>query len=544
MSGNPARRALLPSPSSRLAFPSGRSWLLGALLGAALLSGCRVTEEDVHRWATRSQGPRKLVAVLTHAKYPTSLRVEAAMTLVRMKPREGRPVGLQGNDEFVGLLQALSELPSETRGEILEGIVPQLEQGILEPREGADSPDKSLPYKDAAYALLTHEGGGLVSDPELRQRLRAALVRWANTNFVERLDDSSQIYSMEQVLRLLKADGVRALTAEIQPNGKKIDTVARLIRELGDAATLLEASQRLVLVAKDVDSEAWVKRKAPSVEAANKASKLTVTEAQFAKQLEMYQEEELLRVFSSMKSVGQKPVADYLLAYAQDARHAEKRRAAALAALEGNLDRNDPKHAEVLLGLLSDDETPDTIRDVAARRVGELPREQVADQLYKLFQSKRWQVRWVAASLLLRMSEARHVDEFMKQLGTTKDMALSEPLAYGPLLEDVKGAKAEDLVATYVKRDQPVQARLSALGYYFRNGTQADLAKVEPFARDEQKVPRCLPDAKDCDWECSVGSGTSRELKKVATVGDFVEYCIKPALTARAADPSGSGNKQ
>jgi hypothetical protein len=511
------------------------------LLGTTLASaGCRVTEEDVHRWATRSQGPRKLVAVLTHAKYPTPLRVEAAMTLVRMKPREGRPVGLQGNEEFTGLLQALTEMPSEARTEILTGVVPQLEQGMLQERGAADGSDPSLPYKDAAYALLTHEAG-LLGDPALRQRLLDSLVRWANTSFTERLDDSSQIYSMEQVLRLLKADGVRGLTGEIQPNAKKIDTVARLIRELGDDKTKLEASERLVQVAKDVDSEAWIKRKAPSVEAANKASKLTVTEAQFAKQLEMYQEEELLRVFSSMKSVGQAPAAAHLLAYAQEGRHAEKRRAAALAALEGNLDRNKPEHAQVLLGLLANDETPDAVRDVAARRIGELPREQVAERLYALFHNKRWQVRWVAASLLLRMSEARHVEEFMKQLGTTKDMALSEPLAYGPLLQDVKGAKPDELVALYARPNQPVQARLAALGYYYRNGSQADLPKVDAYARDDERVPRCLPDAKDCDWECSVTSGQTRELKKVATVGDFVEYCIKPALTARAADPGGSG---
>lgn len=520
----------------------GRALLLGALLGTALASvGCRITEEDVHRWQTRSQGPRKLVAVLTHAKYPTPLRVEAAMTLVRMKPREGRPVGLQGNEEFIGLLGALGELPPESRSEILAGVVPQLEQGMLQERGAPETPDPSLPYKDAAYALLTHEGG-LLGDATLRQRLLDGLVRWANTNFTERLDDSSQIYSMEQVLRLLKADGVRGLTGEIQPNAKKIDTAARLIRELGDEKTKLEASERLVQVAKDVDSEAWVKRKAPSVEAANKASKLTVTEAQFAKQLEMYQEEELLRVFSSMKSVGQTPVAAYLLAYAQDSRHAEKRRAAALAALEGNLDRSKPEHAKILLGLLADDETPDAVRDVAARRIGELPREQVAEQLYALFQNKRWQVRWVAASLLLRMSEARHVDEFMKQLGTTKDMALSEPLAYGPLLQEVKGAKPDELVTLYARRDQPVQARLAALGYYYRNGSQADLPKVDAYARDDQRVPRCLPDAKECDWECSVAAGQTRELKKVATVGDFVEYCIKPALAARAADPGGSGS--
>ena len=47
-------------------------------------------------------------------------------------------------------------------------------------------------------------------------------------------------------------------------------------------------------------------------------------------QLDQYQEEELLRIFASMKRVGQKPVVDYLLEFAQDKNQAPKRRAAAL----------------------------------------------------------------------------------------------------------------------------------------------------------------------------------------------------------------------
>jgi hypothetical protein len=59
-----------------------------ALSSAAV--GCRTTTEDVHRWANTQNGPRKLIAVLTHAKYPLDVRLEAALTLVRMKPRGGR----------------------------------------------------------------------------------------------------------------------------------------------------------------------------------------------------------------------------------------------------------------------------------------------------------------------------------------------------------------------------------------------------------------------------------------------------------------------
>ena len=52
---------------------------MGAGLGAA---GCRVNEDDVHRWESTAHGPDKLRAVLLHDKYDNTLRVEAAMSLI------------------------------------------------------------------------------------------------------------------------------------------------------------------------------------------------------------------------------------------------------------------------------------------------------------------------------------------------------------------------------------------------------------------------------------------------------------------------------
>src|SRR6478609_1840070 len=120
--------------------------LLTAALVATAAQGCRITEDDVHRWGSREQGPRRLVAVLTHDKYPTPLRVDAAMTLVHMKPRGGRQVGLQGNDEFTGLIDALGEVPPESRAKLIEGLVPKLESEIVQvpSKDG----DKSMPAKD------------------------------------------------------------------------------------------------------------------------------------------------------------------------------------------------------------------------------------------------------------------------------------------------------------------------------------------------------------------------------------------------------------
>ena len=97
-----------------------------ALAGA--VAGCRTTKEDVERWANTTQGPRKLVAVLTHEKYPIELRVEAALTLIRMKPRGGRRVGIQGTDDQPGLIDALASMPPPERGKIVNRARPELWQ--------------------------------------------------------------------------------------------------------------------------------------------------------------------------------------------------------------------------------------------------------------------------------------------------------------------------------------------------------------------------------------------------------------------------------
>src|SRR5690348_4690332 len=90
-----------------------------AVACAFVAVGCRTTTDDIHRWADTQQGPRKLVAVLTHDKYPIEVRVEAALTLVRMKPRGGRRVGIMGTDDQPGLVDALASMPPAERAKIV-----------------------------------------------------------------------------------------------------------------------------------------------------------------------------------------------------------------------------------------------------------------------------------------------------------------------------------------------------------------------------------------------------------------------------------------
>jgi hypothetical protein len=236
-----------------------------------------------------------------------------------------------------------------------------------------------------------------------------------------------------------------------------------------------------------------------------------------------------------MKKVGGKPAVEFLLNFAQNKASTEKRRAAALAALQGNLDKSNPAHANIILTIAADGGTPDSVRDVALQRVGEFPRSMVVGPLFQLFNNENWKVRWVAAKLVLQMSDASQIPEFMSKMGQAEGMAISEPLVYGGLLADVKGSPSPGEIADkYAGSNNPVQDRLTALGYYYATGTAATLSKVEPYAKDKEATPKCKADAKECEWKCTVHGASGDETKDIKTVGDFVEYCVVPAMQKRA----------
>ncbi len=513
-----------------------------------MATGCRVTEKDIERWATRASGPKRLVAVVQHDKYSRPLRVDAALTLITMPRRGGQPVGLQGGEQTKGLLQALKEMPPSQRTPIVSSLVEPLEEGMaLKPGE---SRDPSIPYKDAAYALLTYDGGSLVDDSTARERLRQALTQWTQVEFARRLDDSSQLYGMEQVIRLLGDEVLGGLTPLIEPNFEKLRELSRFISEYGSEETRKDASKRLVRVARYVGSEQWIEAQRPQVKKANAASDLDVSEKQLEKQLNTYQKEELSRVFGAMKAIGQQPATEFLIEFASDPSKEEQRRAAALAALEGNLDPESTAHAEAMLSLLENDETPDKLRDLATRRLRELSRSLVAPRLYELFSHERWKLRWIVASLLLEMSEAQHIEEFMSKLGNVRRMAMTEALTYGPLLADIEGIEPAELALEYAQPHHPPSVRVTALGYFYKHGSAKQIARLEPFRNDRTPVPACprTPDgqktSEECSWSCTVVEDGEQKRKEISMMSEFVDDCLIFAMKSRADEASNAKEAQ
>jgi hypothetical protein len=545
------RKALLES-QARSSF--GRVWARGASIASVALfamssgafaTGCAVSESDVTRWEGTERGPYKLVAVVTHDKYSLELRVGAALALIRMPPRGGRRLGISylcekyKDDDGNDLDGALVLLTEDTRRKIVDGMVESMVAEIQKPppakkADGTSDADPSIPFKDAAFAMLSHEPS-LVSDPKAKDQLVAALNQWVQTDFDDRIENSSQQYGVEQIMRFVGAGSVRSLPGLINENSTKVDKIASLIADLGDADTKQKGSEALVALAKKIDAQAWYDKEKPIVADTDKKSGANVTPQQLDAQIRSFQDQELTKVFGSMKRVGGRPVVDYCIGYASDAKNSESRRTAALAAIEGRIDKNNTADTDKLFAIAKDDNAPDSVRDQAFSRIGELPKELIVNRLYTFFDAKKWKVRWEAGGMILKTLTTKDVPDFLHRLPAAK-LAMTEVMSYGSTilkLDASPGApKAKDLI-TQDLAAKDVPTRLTALAAYYQ-GAKADLGKVLPLETDTAPVSKCDKDD-DCGWTCDVPKPGSQDTdsKTIATVGDFAKYCVAPSMTGK-----------
>ncbi len=395
-----------------------------ALAAPLALSACAVSETDVHRWETTENGPEKLYNIVTHDKFSWPLRAEAALSLVRMRPRNGKRIGLEhlvvGYDTPTGRVQgSLAVLSEEARRRIVDDITPKLVEAIQQPvppksADGTLVPDPSIPYKDAAFALLSHEPP-LASNEKTKADLVAALSQWVQTDFEARIDSGAQQFGVEQIMRFLGSPSVKMLPGVVTESSTKVDRACALVADIGDDDTKRRAGEALVALGKRIDSSDWLDKQRLLVLEANQKQHIAATPQQVSDQLKQYQEQELEKVFTNMKRVGGRPAVEYCLAYARDKSKSEKMRTDALAALENRVDKSAAGDVNSLFDIVRDDTNPDKVRGVAMARLGELPKEMIIPKLYTLF-DKKWQVRLDAAHMILRMITTRDVADFMRHL--------------------------------------------------------------------------------------------------------------------------------
>ncbi|HEY3819523.1 MAG TPA: hypothetical protein VGL81_20275 [Polyangiaceae bacterium] len=497
-----------------------------------------MSESDVRRWETTEGGPEKLYAIVTHDKYSWSLRDDAALSLIHMRPRNGKRVGLEylvlGYDTPLGKVPgALSVLTEDARKRVVDDIAPKLVDMMQQapPAKPADGspmqPDPSIPYKDAAFGILAHEPP-LASDEATKTSLVTALTQWVQTDFESRVDNSSQQFGVEQIMRFLGAPSVKTLPGTIGESSTKNDKACQLIADIGDDDTKKRAGEALVTMAKLIDSPSWMDKQRALVNESNSRAHLTPTPQQVSDQLKQYQEEQLEKVFVNMKRVGGRSVVEYCLAYAKDKGKSEKMRTDALAAIENRMDKNVPSDFQTVFDIIRDGANPDGVRGVAMARLGELPKDMIVTKLYTLFEDKKWQVRLDAARLVLKVISTKDLPDFMRHLppdAKTK-MGLSEPIAYGAIIMamDPKGGPKPRDVLNQFLGSADLGAKLTAAGSYYSN-KKGEAGPVMGLQGDAAKLPKCEP-ADNCGWECAV----NKEQKVPTTVGEFVKWCIVPSL--------------
>ena len=511
--------------------------VVGALAIWGTVEGCAVTDGDVRRWETTERGPDKLAAVVKYTKYKPELRVAAAEALIRMKARSGKRIGIDN------LLATLAELSDGERAVVVTGLVQKLVEAMTAERparnaDGTWPPDPSVPYKDAAFGLLSHEPS-LVGDEEgAKQKLMSALATWVQTDFENRVDIASQLYGIEQIARFVGPEAVRNLPSLLDDRSTKLDRIATLVADIGVAETKAKASKKLVELTSRVDSSEWLEKTGKAdVKRANEKSGYKADASAFNKQVEMYRDQELEKLFSAMKKVGGHDAASFAIGFAADKNKPANRRRAALASLEGHGSDLKGPDADKIFEIAKDDSTPDDVRDLSFARLGELPKKEVEKKLYSLFENKRWKIRWVSAQVLLRSLDSAQIPEFLSHLpaSAATPMGMGEAFTYGDLLRKIepKGAKAEkpmDVLKRHLATGG-MGSRLAALGAFYE-GKKSDKALLEPFQGDKMPVSKCA-EADECGWVCDYPAGDPKaESKAVGTIGDFVTFCVLPSMTS------------
>jgi len=527
---------------------SGSRALWFALATTALpgaVAGCRVNEGDVKRWEITQRGPHKLVAVITHDKYPIELRTDAAMSLIRMPARGGTKQGIKyliekyKNEEGEEREGALNQLSPDTRQQLVDRLVPLLIEELKVPPpartpEGRVPPDLTVPYKDASFALYIHEPS-LISKDETKLALKQALTKWSQTGFEDRIENGSQQYGLEQMMRTLGPESVKILPGLISENTSRIDRIAGLIKDIGDDQAKADLSTALVKLAEKYNSKEWVDSQTKIVKEYNTKQKQTADDSQVAAQVDKIQERRLTEeIFPAMKRIAGKPSVDYLIKYAGDSGKPTSRRKLALAALEGNVDKNSKDQLDHIFAIAKGNEVPDEVRDGAFRRMDEFPKEQTVPKLYSLGDNPKWKVRWVAFDHVLLTMNPKQIPDFMNHLPKSPavKMGQTEPLGYAATIrEKMEGdAKAKlDILAPYMNSKE-LGPKLVALGWYW-GGKKADLKYVQGHEKDNDPLPKC--DAADeCHWECDVPKPGSKETEphEVKTVGEWVKVCLVPNM--------------
>jgi len=443
-----------------------------ALTGVA---SCRVTDNDVETWKGTVKGPSKMVAVLLADKYELPLRTNAALALVEMQRSD-----IDGTGE---LLQALQKLDSGTREKVLSGLVPgltkQMNEGKVEP--GQEAPPAQIRAKDAAFALISQAG----PSAETRKGLTSAIMAWYVADFDGR--SLAGAYSAEQVVRALGASAASTLVDALNARSPQAALIklSELIAQVGDAETKKRAAHKLVEIEAEMQGAPfldWLKGQINAQLAASgqKADATRVEKTALLNRDKFIDE----GVIPAMRHLADQPeIANRLLAIAKDPNPAlAVRRTRALQALQG---KARDEHLDALLALALDPGAPASVRDYAFDRVGDTQSARAIPALWPLVKdAKDQRLRWRAGELVLALGGSNVLAEFFAKLPAGPDVKYEpeELEGYATRLGQMNPLPRQ--IAQAQLSSPNWHAKVLALHFFARKGTQADVRLLEPLATD------------------------------------------------------------
>jgi HEAT repeat protein len=439
-----------------------------------------VTSEDVDTWTGTVKGPGKIVAVVLAEKYGIDLRAHAAGALVDMERQD-----VNGLAELQRVVQKLDD---KTRQQIIERLVPRLEQWMKEEGgEGDDDPTAAAPAqqiraKDAAYLLTSY------ADVAMRTRLIQAVVSWYVVDFERRALAGD--YSVEQVVKNLGAPAatvlVEALSAKLPQQA--LTKLAELIGQLGSAAAKKKAAKRMVEIELEMEGDGFRKWIEKGVKEQIAKSDKKYDAAILAKMVELNRNKFINEgALPAMKHLApQKEVADRLLQIASTAVKIPDRRVRALQALEGNAKK---EHLDALLSLALDQNNPASVRDYAFDRVGDIRSPKAIPPMWPLIQDAgKQRTRWRAGELVLAIGGKKVLAEFFGKLPDGDDVAY-EPEELEGYASRMSQMNPLPMAEAHAQLKSPNWfGRVIAARFLERRGTQADVRLLKALAKDDTKV--------------------------------------------------------
>jgi hypothetical protein len=365
------------------------------------------------------------------------------------------------------------------------------------------------------------------------------------------------LLNAKDAIKSQRLDAIARIVVDIKPvSGDKAGTAA--YEKMRD-----EMSTNFARILKDTIGEGYINAVKPETDDALKKAgpggqALLANAAQYKEYMGKVRDERLTQLFSIAKQVGRKPVVDVLLGLANDPKADGKQRALALAALEGNVDTSNDAMLKQFLTIAKGD-APDEVKHGALVRITAYNPDQAVKAYYELFDSPNWKVRFDGASSVLSLMQKvgdktkTTVKEFIGHLPTkdTTKMGLAEWNSYGTALAQLpKEMNAKAAVDEALKTGEgKLGQMLVGLGWYTANGTKEDLSMLEKYEKEKMAVPKCT-DADECGWDkpgCPVpkagGKPDELEYKPVTNVGEYVTYCTKPQIEARAKNPPAEPGK-